>query len=240
MIEQRKKMNIMAHLLLAAAILFFAGCGSSAENGPGKGKTVFKLFNARHVDDKMTVTVENNASQLFSVSQNYAEEASEEAGWTEGDLWKITCSQDFDIVLERIIPADAMKIILSIGDDLQQNYPVIFDGPEPKEIDSGRSAVRVVNAMRGDPQQHINDELKLHINNQGDYESQLLSLGESSEGWHPVIAGINSLIEVKDRRGDLQEDTTYDILEGRAYVIIIYEDKAVANSPRVHFLDVTP
>jgi hypothetical protein len=233
-------MNIMVHLLLAATMVVFAGCGSSTEDDPEKGRAAFKLFNARHVDDKMAVTVENNASQLFSVSMDYAKEASKEADWTEGELWKITYSQDFDIVFDRITPSDTMKIILAVGDDLQQSSPIVFDGPEPEEIGSRQAAVKVVNAMRGDPQQHINDELKLHINNKGDYESRLLSLGESSEGWYLVSTGENSLVEVRDRRNNLQENTTYDILEGRAYVIVIYEESTAANMPKVHFLDVTP
>ncbi|GEM_PF-4375553 len=225
------------YVLLTAAVLFFAGCGILDEDDAGVA--VYRFFNARHVNERMAVGVKSDASELFSVSLGYAQETFRRVDWKEGDRWDIRYRQDFVVSYEGIRPAAVMKIMVAIGNSAEQNDPVIFDGPSAGDTDPRRALVKVVNAMRGDVRDGT-DALRLHLNNSGDYETALLILGETSGEWYSVAAGENSLIEVKDRYGNFRNTSTDSLFAGHAYLIVIYENRAVTGEPKVSVVDVTP
>ncbi len=232
-------MKTFVMVVLGFFLLLFQGCGSSSQNEILSGTQKFKFFNARHVTEEMTLLVKKNSVEMFKTSIEYAKDDSRSVSWVEHDKLDISYEQDFGVIWSNIIPVDGMKIILSIGNDSAQSAPLRLDGATKNDLMSNRAIFQVVNAMNGDTDNHINDELELQIRNQSIYDSGLLKLGDVSDEEN-VIGSANSLVTVVDKRGNILEETTYDILNSKAYIIIIYEDKFIDNQPKIYFLDVTP
>jgi len=226
---------------LVSAALLFAGCGSSGgENPPETKRTEYVFVNARNVERAMETAVEHNAAAVCAAIKVLYGRFSRmcRVEWNDDDSVVLRYRQDYEINTSRK-PPEGVAIFTSIGNDKDESVPELIGGASKGDMVFDRATVQVLNAMHGEKAQD-NDALRLHINNTGNYETQLLALGETVGRWVHIAGGMNSLVEVKNRRGISLLDTTENIENGRAYLFVIYENELRRGEPEVMMVDVTP
>lgn len=222
------------------AALFFAGCGSSEENPPVTKRTDYVFVNARHVQKAMEMTVERNATVVCPTMKipygRFNDLCSVE--WDDDDSVVLRYAQDYDVNTSKK-PPEGVAVITSIGNEKDESWPMLINGASKSDIIFDRATVEVLNALHGEKEQD-NEVLRLHVNNTGDYETDLLALGETNGRWVDIAGGFNSLVEVKNRRGERLYDTTKNIENAHAYLFVIYENDLQQGEPKVMMVDVTP
>jgi len=213
---------------------------------------MFKMFNMRKVKDgvrpiPMRVKVELNTTEVFDKSIDYSWFASEEVHWTQSDTVSIHYDQDIGISYERLAPEQAVKVLVSIGNGEDTDRPlVMMNAPDESDYISGRSLVRVLNAMHGDVQAGTH-RFRVYIGNQDVYRSCDLALGEASgvctsgccEGWTDISATMNTEVQLFDAENRLVARTDFNFVSYSAYLVIVYEDQIDDGTPKLKIYDIT-